>query len=280
MVHPEFPDVLRGFRMKKLIIALTAVAAFTGSAVAADLPARTYTKAPAPMAPVYNWTGFYIFGGGGYGIFDSSTYTTTFPGGVPLTIGHKDGGDGFFGTVGAGYDWQFGGPWVAGVFADGQFGSLRGSATDPLQGPFGVSGTVKDRTNAAAGVRVGYLVAPSVLSYVNGGYSYAEFSSSTLLDVRTAGPIATTPTFHRNGWFVGGGVENSLNFFGITAPGWFMKTEYRVAEYERVNLPETLLVAPGVGTAGLAVSMRPIVQTVSTSLVYRFNWGGPLVAKY
>jgi outer membrane immunogenic protein len=39
--------------MKKLVLALSAVAAFTGSALAADLPARTYTKAPM-MAPVYN----------------------------------------------------------------------------------------------------------------------------------------------------------------------------------------------------------------------------------
>src|SRR3982074_2927511 len=154
--------------MKKLIIAVTALAAFTGSASAADLAARPYTKAPA-MAPVYNWTGFYIFGGGGFGIFDTNTFTTTFPGGAPLTIGHKDGGDGFFGTAGIGYDWQFNSNWVAGIFADGQFGSIRGSLTDPLLGPFGASGTVKDRTNAAAGVRLGYLVAPSVLSYVNGG---------------------------------------------------------------------------------------------------------------
>jgi outer membrane immunogenic protein len=39
--------------------------------------------------------------------------------------------------------------------------------------------------------------------------------------------VATTTSFHRDGWFVGGGFENSLNFFGITAPGWFTKTEYR-----------------------------------------------------
>jgi outer membrane immunogenic protein len=272
-----FPERIRGFQMKRLIIALTAVAAFTGSASAADLGARPYSKAPAPVAPAYNWTGFYIFGGGGYGIFDSNDFTTTFPGGAPQTIGHKDGGDGFFGTAGIGYDWQFGGSWVAGVFADGQFGSLRGSVTDPLSGPFGVSGTVKDRTNAAAGVRLGYLVAPSVLSYVDGGYSYAEFSGSTLVNNVTGLAAATTPSFHRNGWFLGGGVENSLNFFGISAPGWFMKTEYRVAEYERAVLPET--VAPGVGT-GLAVSVKPIVQTVSTSLVYRFNWGGPVVSPY
>jgi outer membrane immunogenic protein len=262
--------------MKKLVLALSALTAFTGSAIAADLPARTY-KAPPPPAPVYNWTGFYIFGGGGFGMFDSSNFTTTFPGGAPLTIGHKDGGDGFFGTAGIGYDWQFNSNWVAGIFADGQFGSIRGSLTDPLLGPFGTSGTVKDRTNAAAGVRLGYLVAPSVLSYVNGGYSFAEFSGSTLLDNVSGLAIATTPRFHRNGWFVGGGVENTLDFFGISAPGWFMKTEYRVAEYERVNLPETFV---GGGATLQAVSMRPIVQTVSTSLVYRFNWGGSLVPKY
>ena len=264
--------------MKKLVIALTALAAFTGSATAADLAARPYTKAP-PMAPVYNWTGFYIFGGGGYGMFDSNNFTTSFPGGTPLTIGHKDGGDGYFGTVGVGYDWQFSGSWVAGIFADGQFGSIKGSLTDPLLGPFGTSGQLKNRTNAAAGVRVGYLVAPNVYSYVNGGYSYGEFSGSTLLGNTSALAIATTPSFHRNGWFLGGGVENSLNIFGIAAPGWFMKTEYRFAEYERVNLPESF-VGGNVAT-GLAVSAKPIVQTVSTSLVYRFNWGGaPIAAKY
>jgi outer membrane immunogenic protein len=120
--------------MKKLVLALSAVAAFTGSALAADLPARTYTKAPM-MAPAPSWTGFYIFGGGGFGMFDSNTFTTTFPGGTPLSIGQKVGGDGIFGTVGVGYDWQFNGSWVAGIFADGQFGSIKGSIVDPLLGP-------------------------------------------------------------------------------------------------------------------------------------------------
>ncbi|HKF93321.1 MAG TPA: porin family protein, partial [Gammaproteobacteria bacterium] len=46
--------------MKKLVLALAAVAAFTGSASAADLGARPYTRAPAPVAAAYNWTGFYI----------------------------------------------------------------------------------------------------------------------------------------------------------------------------------------------------------------------------
>jgi outer membrane immunogenic protein len=138
-----------------------------------------------------------------------------------------------------------------------------------------VAGRTNDRTNAAAGVRLGYLVAPQVLSYVNGGYSYAQFSSTSLLN--PAGqPFGTLPSFNRNGWFVGGGVENNLDFFGISAPGWFMKTEYRVADYSHVNLPESVGGVPN----GFVVQTSPIVQTVSTSLVYRFNWGTPVVAKY
>jgi len=56
--------------MKKLVLALTAVAAFTGSAIAADLPARTYSKAPAPVAYAPSWTGCYLGGGGGYGLWN------------------------------------------------------------------------------------------------------------------------------------------------------------------------------------------------------------------
>jgi outer membrane immunogenic protein len=77
---------------------------------------------------------------------------------------------------------------------------------------------------------------------------------------------------------VGGGVENSLNIFGWNAPGWFMKTEYRVARYDRILLPDTSITPP---IAFNSIAFRPTVQTVSTSIVYRFNWGGaPLVAKY
>src|SRR3984893_6182163 len=98
--------------MKKLVLALSAVAAFTGSALAADLPARTYSKAPM-MAPVYNWTGFYIFGGAGGGLWDAdSNVQTTVPPLGAITRDQRLGGDGWFGTVGIGYDWQFNSKWV------------------------------------------------------------------------------------------------------------------------------------------------------------------------
>ena len=56
--------------MKKLIAALATFGALTGSALAADLAARPYTKAPAPIATAYNSTGFWILGGGGYALSD------------------------------------------------------------------------------------------------------------------------------------------------------------------------------------------------------------------
>ncbi|WP_298111650.1 porin family protein [Bradyrhizobium sp.] len=260
--------------MKKLVLALTAVAVFTGSAVAADLPARAYTKAPVMPEPVYNWTGFYVFGGAGGGVWDADSYSVNAAGNA-ATISQRLGGDGWFGTVGAGYDWQFSQSWVAGIFADGQFGSLRGSLNDNLNG---LTGIEKLRDTWAAGVRLGYLVAPNVYSYVNAGFTQSYWSGSQLGTVTGTAPTAATGSFDSNGWFIGGGVENNLNIFGITAPGWFMKTEYRAAYFDRSTLAESNL-ATGLLT-GNSVSFHPLVQTVSTSLVYRFNWGGPVVAKY
>ncbi|HEY0424006.1 MAG TPA: outer membrane beta-barrel protein [Rhodopila sp.] len=186
------------------------------------------------------------------------------------------GGSGWFGTVGAGYDVQFGG-WVAGIFGDGQFGDLRGSLIDSQTG---TEGRERLRTSYAAGARLGYLVAPNVLSYANAGYSGSEWSGTTQAfpNVSALRPVvSTTPSFRRDGWFIGGGVENSLNFFGITAPGWFMKTEYRSAYYDRISLPETYVpgnIYSSTGLTGTAVTFKPWVQTISTSLVYRFNWAG------
>ncbi len=254
--------------MKKLVLALTAVAAFSGSASAADLAARPYTKAPM-MAPVANWTGFYIFGGAGGGLWAADSNVLTQPGGLAITRDQRLGGSGFFGTVGAGYDWQLSN-WVVGILADGQFGNIRGSISDPN---FAFEGREKLRTSYAAGVRLGYLVAPNVLSYVNAGYSGSQWSGASFSTLAAAGgpAVFTTPSFRRDGWFIGGGVENNLNIFGITAPGWFMKTEYRSAFYDRITLPETFV------TGGLttdAMTFKPWVQTISTSLVYRFNWSG------
>jgi outer membrane immunogenic protein len=263
--------------MKKLVIALTAAAAaFASPASAADLAARPYTKAPAPIAPAYNWTGFYIFGGGGGGLWAADQHVQTTGAAIPLSIDQRQGGSGWFGTVGIGYDWQVSPKWVVGIFGDGQFGSIKGTIQDPVAG---WTGTQKLEDSWAAGLRVGYLVAPNVLSYVNGGYSGAQFKGVNFLSTFSGAPVGThTGNFDRNGWFVGGGVENNLDIFGITAPGWFMKTEYRSAFYDAKSVHELFDVTNL--PVGRDVRFNNWNQTISTSLVYRFNWGGPVVAKY
>jgi outer membrane immunogenic protein len=160
--------------------------------------------------------------------------------------------------------------------ADGQFGSIKGTLQDPI---FGLTGQEKLEDSWAVGVRLGYLVAPNVLSYVNGGYSGSNWSGMTLLGTVSGLPAgAHTNSFDRNGWFIGGGVENNLDIFGITAPGWFMKTEYRSSFYNEKNVSELL---DGTNLpVGHDLRFNTWTQTVSTSLVYRFNWTGPVVSKY
>jgi outer membrane immunogenic protein len=261
--------------MKRLIVALAAVAAFTGSALAADMAPRPYSKAPMAMPVAPSWTGFYIFGGFGGGLWDSAGHVQTL--GVPTTIDAKTGGDGWYGTVGAGYDWQFNSNWVFGIFGDGQFGSIKGTIQDQNVGT--IQGSIKLQDSWAAGARLGYLVAPNVLSYVNAGYSGSHWSGTTLLNTFSGLPSGLhTDSFNRNGVFVGGGVENNLNIFGITAPGWFMKTEYRVAYYDTKTINERFDVTNALFVDSM--TFKPLVQTISTSLVYRFNWSGPVVAKY
>jgi outer membrane immunogenic protein len=61
-------------------------------------------------------------------------------------------------------------------------------------------------------------------------------------------------------------------------PGLFWKTEYRVSEFNRVTNP-VLITGTGL-PSGYSEDSKKWVQTVRSELVYRFNWGGPVVAKY
>src|SRR5215213_6482227 len=112
--------------MKKLVIVLTALAALTGSASAADLRARPYTKAPAAVpTAVASWTGCYIGAGGGGAYTNNDHHTVDTVIGVPSAANTTAGARGWFGTVGAGCDYQFD-RWVVGVFGDYDFMDVKG----------------------------------------------------------------------------------------------------------------------------------------------------------
>src|SRR5262245_17026321 len=119
-----------------LLCAAAAVAVISAPAAAADL--RMPVKAPPPVAPVFNWTGFYIGvnGGGAWGTSHSVDVTETFNNAV-FVSGTWLGRGGFgaleptggFGGGQIGYNWQAPGSiWVWGVEADLQGASIKHDA--------------------------------------------------------------------------------------------------------------------------------------------------------
>src|SRR5437764_14308218 len=79
--------------------ALLSIAAFAGAASAADLAARPYTKAPAMIPALYDWTGFYVGVNGGGGSA-RECYTITSVAGVPVFPNSVGGHDATGGLVG------------------------------------------------------------------------------------------------------------------------------------------------------------------------------------
>jgi outer membrane immunogenic protein len=246
----------------KLIIAATALAALmSGTAVAADM-SRPVMK--APPAPVTSWTGCYLAGGFGYGVWNQDSHWETNPGQVALYATTTAGGRGWFGTVGGGCDWQFSPRWVLGVFGDYDFSGLEGTHNNGVWW-----GDEKQRSAWAVGGRLGYLITPQLLTYVSGGYSEARFSSvavfGTSLPVTSIGIHLPATTY--SGWFFGGGYEYNLGWL----PGLFWRTEYRFAQYDGKHIPYIVDATGLQDTTG--IFSEKFVQTIRSELVWRFNWG-------
>lgn len=238
---------------KTLLPTLALVAVSAGSALAADLP---YRKAPvmAPAVVSTSWTGCYIAGGGGYGMWNQEN--TVFAGGVQISPETTSGGRGWFGTVQGGCDYQIAPRWVVGVFGDYDFSSIKGTPS-----VLGFYGEEKLESSWGVGGRVGYLILPQLLTYVAVGYTEANFGQIDVVNV--AGFSVAEHTY--SGWFIGTGYEYNLGWM----PGLFWKTEYRAAEYDT---DRNVILAGGAPTIFTA-DQQKFVQTVRSALVWRWNWG-------
>ena len=181
--------------MKKLI--LTAVGLFAlgmAPAVGADLPARTYSKAPPVVAPVSNWTGFYIGAMGGYAKEDTS--------GIGALSGGLAGG-----TVG--YNWQSG-MMVYGLEADAAWSNVGATVGNPAF----VAATDKINDLGTARGRIG-VAFDQILLYGTGGFAWID----NKLTATVLGVSASESHFH-TGWTAGAGIE------AMIAPKWSVKAEY------------------------------------------------------
>jgi outer membrane immunogenic protein len=266
--------------MKKFALALLAVATVATPALAADMAARPMKAPPmAAPAPVASWTGCYIGVGGGYGIYRVDHDERISATNAPFVQNVTAGGDGWLVQGQVGCDYQFAQRWVIGAFGDYEWSRIRGDTTTFFGN---LVGSQEQNWSWGAGARVGYLAFPQLLTYVDAGYTQANFNGTSFSNQFTpfgpTGVVYPSQTF--SGFFVGSGFEYALDFF----PGLFLKSEGRANWYSRKDVVPVCTSAPAggfcaVGQIGLANpfgftdSRRPIVYTAVTSLVYRFNFG-------
>jgi outer membrane immunogenic protein len=259
--------------MKRISTLLVATASLLAtSAFAADLAPRMYTKAPAPIVAVYDWTGFYLGGNIGYS-WGRSSDTSTITNGAGAVIATSAGTSNLDGVVGGGqigYNWQVQ-SWVWGLEADiqgtGEKGS-RGFAFAPggfnalVLAPVPVALTQKIDWFGTVRGRAGILVSPTVLLYATGGLAYGAVNTSEVIGVLPGFSSTTTNV----GWTVGAGVE------GVISGNWTAKLEYLYVDLGTVS---------GAFTSGgftSAYSSHITDNVLRVGVNYKF--GGPVVAKY
>src|SRR3982074_1528089 len=206
--------------MKKILAGAAALLGTAVSAQAADMAVKApYFKAPVAM--VYDWTGFYIGVNAGVGIGRDYTRLAV-PAGLSFEASYLNPQGGLGGGQ-IGYNWQvpnsFFGALVFGVEADIQGTGMRDNFSCligclPAQNnnfnqKLDWFGTVRGRVGIATG---------PVLSYVTAGWAYGSVKTTLTETVGTTAAFASNQ--NRGGWTVGSGVEASLG------GNWTGKIEY------------------------------------------------------
>src|SRR3954468_11070519 len=180
---------------KNLLLAAVSLVALgaTAPAVAADLAARPYTKAPAMVAAIYDWSGFYIGVNGGGG----SAHSTW-----DLVGGGREGShDATGGTVGGqiGYRMQSG-QWVFGIEGQGNWADISGDNVSAL---FATRNRTKIDALGLFTGQVGYAW-NNVLLYAKGG---AAVTDDKYTITNAAGAFLASTSNTRWGGVVGAGLE-------------------------------------------------------------------------
>jgi outer membrane immunogenic protein len=282
-----------------------------GAASAADLPARTYSKAPVMVAPVYTWTGFYVGLNAGYGWENTRTdygYTSTaapappgfedvFGPGGPLNIG---GGTAVASAISQGFLPTSLGNNQAGVFTAGgqvgynaQFNQLvvgvetdlnwMNSAVKTTGFVAPPNGIITNVATSTAGLRwlgtlrgrAGFAV-DRALFYVTGGLAYGDTRASTNssnFDGTNTDLYAGSVSGVRAGYTVGGGMEYAFTD-NISLKGEYLYYNLGSASYA-VAAANTFATGEGIFTTA-----RQKFDGSIARIGINYKWGGPIVARY
>jgi outer membrane immunogenic protein len=251
--------------MKRMLIGIAAITSlFATSAFAADLPMRTYTKAPAYVEPVYNWTGFYIGGNGGWG--QSRNCVDFLGAGFDFADGCRERSGGVVGGQ-LGYRWQFN-QFVVGVEGQGDWADLSNTRVSLFDPRFSTR-TKTDGIGLITG-QIGYAWNAS-LFYVKGGAAVTGNRFSILSNLTGAELVAASAT--RWGGTVGVGWE-----YGF-APNWSAGIEYDHLFMGNSN--NSFSVVNPINAAFLNDRISQDVDMVTLRINYRFGaYGAPVTARY
>ncbi|CAN7292297.1 outer membrane beta-barrel protein [Bradyrhizobium sp. LjRoot220] len=254
--------------MNKFALGMLAVVAMTGTASAADLAARPYTKAPPPpIAAVYDWTGFYIGANAGGG-WSHKCWDIVDPIGGAL-IGPEGCHDASGAVAGGqiGYRWQAA-TWVFGLEAQGNWADLTGSRVS--QQFILVPGDAVSHSNVRAfGLftgQIGYAWNNALL-YVKGGAAVTE----DRYEHRFTGTNVIFDSAKETRW---GGVVGVGLEYGF-APNWSVGVEY---DHLFMGDRTLTFTTPAGVPAVFDTRISQDVDIVTARINYRF--GGPVVARY
>jgi outer membrane immunogenic protein len=259
-------DTMEPMLMKKLLLSTAALLTLAAPASAADLAAKPYVKAPPPVvAPIYDWTGFYIGPNVGWGesrnCVDFVTAAGTIASGCRDRSGAVAGGQ-------IGYRWQAN-QFVFGLEAQGDWADLSNTRVSL----FNPTLSTTSKTDAL-GLFTGQLgwAWNATLLYVKGGAAVTSNRFSIFDNTTGIGLVSASNT--RWGATVGAGVE-----YGF-APNWSAGIEYDHLFMGHAN--NSFSVADPRLAAVLNDRISQDVDMVTLRFNYRFGGFGapPVAARY
>lgn len=251
--------------MKKFLPAMVGLVSLVGMAAPASAADMAVKAAPPPvMAPIYNWTGFYIGANGGWG--ESHNCLDFVPAtGAIVADGCRDRSGGVVGGQ-LGYRWQSN-QFVFGVEAQGDWADLSNTRTSLINPAF--STRIKTDGIGLFTGQIGYAWNAS-LFYLKGGAAVTNTRLSILDNVSTERAAASAT---RWGGAVGVGWE-----YGF-APNWSVGIEY---DHLFMGDSNNSFSANPIRADLLNDRIRQDVDLLTLRVNYRFGWGGsaPVAARY
>ena len=261
--------------MKKFAMALCALTVGTATASAADLPARTYSKAPTmPVVAVYDWSGVYIGGNIGGGWSNTDMTSTVSDGAIAWPDlapgqGIRYNNNGLVGGGHVGVNFQSN-SWVYGLELLVSAADIKASVRDPYIGPPFSAGddvfSTKINTLLLATARIGYAWDRSLL-YAKGGYAGANVRLSVSDTVCLPDCGAGSYSNWRSGFTVGAGIEYAVTNNVIVG-----------IEYDFARLGSASV---NLGDANARYVLNDAERNVNMVLGrVSYKFGSPVVAKY